>query len=196
MALYAGWHHLATPIQLLRGLLWGISESYTGADGNAYDQFLISYDYTTVTYSGAAGNTWNASWLTGFSSPGNSLTLSGLDQITIGAGTYPHWYQMSVSDATEATTTKFFNSREQLTGAVLPTGLTLTNFYDASGFLHQSIAQEIQATNTYTFANGLPYSRVNPDGLLTTYTWDNLQRLTGVNFRTTRPCPTVTRCWM
>jgi len=79
-------------------------------------------------------------------------------------------------------TTLFFNNRQQLTGYYLPTGLTVTNYYDSDGFLTKSIALEIQATNTYTFYNGLMSTKTDPVGLTKHYAWDGLERLTSVSF--------------
>jgi len=171
--------------------LSAVNESCTAGDGSLSSRTLVSYGYTSVDYSQilyGATNTWEAEWLTGLTAPGVNdwPNVYSPEPISITTGsvvaTYPHWYQMELVDASGAATTYFFNGREQVTGAQLPTGLTVTNLYGANGFLAQSIAEQIQATNTYTFANGLPATRLNPDGLLTGYTWDNLERLTGVTY--------------
>jgi RHS repeat-associated protein len=56
-------------------------------------------------------------------------------------------------------------------------GLTTTNSYDPNGFLTKVVDIEIGRTNSYTHANGLIQTEKNERGLLTTYTWDNLNRM-------------------
>ena len=173
------------------GLLASVFSSCTEADGSENTRG-VSYNYQGVTYSEiVAGNTttWYGSWLSGVSGPNQNYSVSGIDQIAFSdnrpsgsvTGTYPHYYQQTIYDGV-ATTTKYFDNSGHVTGISLPTGLHITNFFNGSGFLSKSIALEIQATNTYAFANGLLGSRLDPHGLLTTYSWDQLNRLTGIGF--------------
>jgi YD repeat-containing protein len=100
---------------------------------------------------------------------------------------YTFTYSYPYAPQLEATGTAgdgftYFNTRGQVTGSKLPTGLTITNLFGTNGFLSRSIALETHSTNTYTFTKGLLSSRTDPLGLNTTYTWDNLERLTSVRF--------------
>jgi len=95
---------------------------------------------------------------------------------------YPNDLEMDVSDAQGGVTSYFYNSRHQITGIKHANGLTTTNFYGSDGFLAKSIDLEARATNTYTFANGLPTTRITPLGQTLNYSWDKLDRLTGVGF--------------
>ena len=72
-----------------------------------------------------------------------------------------------------------------------PSGLITTNIYFSSGaytnWLDKTIDFEIAGTNTiyyqtnsFTYSNGLVYSRTDEHGLTVTNYWDNLQRLTGL----------------
>jgi len=177
----------------LPGLLSSISTSYTDQYGNLSAQ-SYNYSYQRVTYSESFVNgetsTWVAAWPYEISGPGYDTQVNNQpDQIVFTdnrlngpvTGTYPHYAEMLIShNAVQAT--NYLNDRGQLTGMLTETGLTVTNIYDNNGFLSKSIALDIQATNTFTFANGLPATRRDPNSLLTSYTWDNLDRLTGIYY--------------
>jgi RHS repeat-associated protein len=74
------------------------------------------------------------------------------------------------------------NGYGQITHISRPTGLTTTNIYVSSGDnlnlnrLDTTIDLEISRTNSYSWANGLEYSRTDERGLTTTNYWDDLQR--------------------
>jgi len=74
-------------------------------------------------------------------------------------------------------TTLFYDSNNRLIGIRGPSGLTTTNRYDSSGFLTNTVAIEISATNNFTYTNGLVFTHKGPLGLITTNLWDKLQRL-------------------
>jgi len=139
------------------------------------------YNYQLVYYSAEVGGqtiNWPASRFAGYSGPDASLQYSfDSAPLTIGGVVYPNFSTATVTKG-DRTTTLFFNSREQVSGGILPNGLTITNVYGADGFLSKSIALETLSTNTYTFANGMPASRIDPLGLTNTFLWDNLNRLT------------------
>ena len=62
-------------------------------------------------------------------------------------------------------------------------GLTTTNIYDASGFLARTIDLEINRTNSFGYtSNGLIGALTNALGLNVAATWDNLLRLTSIQF--------------
>jgi len=59
-------------------------------------------------------------------------------------------------------------------------GLTITNLYYASGshvgWLQSAITVELQATNSFTYTNGLPLTITSPNGTVFTNTYDALAR--------------------
>lgn len=73
-----------------------------------------------------------------------------------------------------------YNSNQQLSRIQWPSGLTTTNIYYASGpysnWLAQTIDLEIGRTNSFGYTNGLVHTHTNALGLVTTNTWDALQR--------------------
>jgi RHS repeat-associated protein len=148
-----------------------------------------SYSYPTITYSvdaGAGPMYWYASRFSGYSGPNGAVSYNfDYMPLTNSAGGYPVIYPnfSSVTVTRNDTyTTLFFNSKEQVSGGVLPNGLTVTNLFGVDGFLSQSIALETPSTNTYTFSHGLPATLTDPNGLTRTFTWDNLERLTNVAY--------------
>ena len=109
---------------------------------------------------------------TGVTSPYNTTTI-----------TYPNGnLEMDLEKADFNTDIYYYNTRHQLVGIKRANGLTTTNIYGSDGFLKKSIDIESQATNSYTFANGLPSSVTTPLGLTLNYSWDNLCRLTQISF--------------
>jgi len=173
-------------------LLSEIMASYTYQNGSEVQRQLLGNSYTAVQYSEiVAGNpvTWYGNWLIGQSGPGFSTTIGSPDQIAFAdtrpypvTGSYPHYSAMQIEDATGAQTWAYFNPRGQLTGLRLPAGLNVTNYYGPDGFLAKSIALDIQATSLYSFSSGLLAARLDPNGLLTHYTWDKLDRLIGTAY--------------
>jgi RHS repeat-associated protein len=93
----------------------------------------------------------------------------------------------AIFDALNEGTYYIYNSCGQVTSVQTPAGLTTTNIYYTSGasanLLSTTIDLQITRTNAYTYyANGLVETKTDNRGLTTTYTWDNLQRLTGVSY--------------
>ncbi|MEI6074610.1 MAG: RHS repeat-associated core domain-containing protein [Verrucomicrobiota bacterium] len=173
-------------------LLSYVSTSITDQSGNLSERY-ISYEYKNWNYSEVFSGqtfTWHGSWLSGISGPGFSTSINNdPDPLFVAdshpysvSGYYPHYSEMHITDITGAHSTNYFNDRSQLTGRLLPTGLSTTILYGTDGFPSQSTAAEISAVNSYTFTNGLLASRTDPNGLLTTYSWDKLDRLTAVNY--------------
>jgi RHS repeat-associated protein len=74
-------------------------------------------------------------------------------------------------------TTFTYNSDNQTTSLRLPSGLTISNVFDANGFLTSIIDVELQRTNTFSYTNGLVYVYQNELGLRVTNVWDGLRRL-------------------
>jgi RHS repeat-associated protein len=89
-------------------------------------------------------------------------------------------------DALSQSTSYLYNGNRQVMRVISPASLTTTNTYFSSGtyanWLSSSVDVDISRTNSYTYANGLVYSHTDERGLITTNTWDNLQRLTGTTF--------------
>jgi len=89
-------------------------------------------------------------------------------------------------DALNQATLYLYNANRQLIRSIDPAGLTTTNIYFASGTdanrLSKTIDFEISRTNSYTYTNALVFTHTNPRGLTITNSWDNLQRLTAVNY--------------
>ena len=76
-----------------------------------------------------------------------------------------------------------FGGYNKVTSVTSVAGLTTTNTYNANGFLTQTIDLQIGRTNSFGYTtDGLVGSLTNELGLNLTATWDNLLRLTGVQF--------------
>ncbi|HEV2207455.1 MAG TPA: RHS repeat-associated core domain-containing protein [Verrucomicrobiae bacterium] len=73
----------------------------------------------------------------------------------------------------------------KVTGITFPSGLARTNIYYSSGasqgFLQAQIDPGIR-TNSFGYQNGNIIAQTNELGLVTAYTWDNLNRLTSVAY--------------
>ena len=180
--------------------LTSISTSASNPDGTVGSQ-TYGYDYPGYTYTHVINgitSTWQAAGPpVSYSWPGGSLTTENSpDSVTLTTtrtnssgvvsypvDTYPHWNTMQVNAAAGGYDwTLFFNDREQVSGVVEPAGLVVTNLYGTDGFLSATIAAQIQSTNRYLFANGQVAVRTNALGLTTLYSWDNLDRLTGITY--------------
>jgi RHS repeat-associated protein len=83
-----------------------------------------------------------------------------------------------ITNAVGYVTTLTYDGNNRLTSIHSPAGLTATNIYDSTGFLTKAIDLEIGRTNLYTYTNGLVRTWTNERGLLTTFSWDKLNRLT------------------
>ena len=76
-----------------------------------------------------------------------------------------------------------YGSFDKITGSTSIAGLTTTNIYNGSGFLAQTIDLQIGRTNSFGYgADGLVTAFTNELGLNLTATWDNLLRLTSVQY--------------
>ena len=76
-----------------------------------------------------------------------------------------------------------FTGYGKITSTKSVTGLTTTNIYNANGFLAQTIDLEIAHTNSFGYTtDGLMGTFTNELGLNVSATWDNLLRLTSVQF--------------
>ena len=76
-----------------------------------------------------------------------------------------------------------FSGYNKITSITSFAGLTITNFYNANGFLTQTIDLQIGRTNSFGYTgNGLIGAFTNELGLNVSATWDNLLRLTSAHF--------------
>jgi RHS repeat-associated protein len=83
-------------------------------------------------------------------------------------------------------TTYTYNTNGQVTSVLTPYGLLTTNIYFASDTYSNWLSQTIdsiaglpQRTNSFTYTNGLVYTRTDERGNTTTNYWDGLSRLRG-----------------
>jgi RHS repeat-associated protein len=114
-----------------------------------------------------------------YASNGNDLLLSiGPDGVTNAAYSYDSNHQvLFMTNALGEVIGYTYNANEQITNITQPNGLVTANIYDVNGFLAQQIITGI-STNSYTYTNGLVYTHTDERGLITTNTWDALERLT------------------
>ena len=92
-------------------------------------------------------------------------------------------------DASNQVTTYSYNANLQPLSIVYPSGLYSGNVYESDGWLVTNILSTQVgltlipiATNTYTYTNDLVLTHTDPRGLTTSSTWDNLQRLTSMEY--------------
>ena len=74
-----------------------------------------------------------------------------------------------------------YDSSNRLSSITAPSGLVVTNIYGTDGYLAEQRTIGY-STNTFTYANALLSTYTDARGLTTTYSWDNLNRLTGMSF--------------
>jgi len=89
-------------------------------------------------------------------------------------------------DALNQETLYTYSANRQLTSVKNPSQLTTTNVYFSSGtyadWLDRTIDLEIKRTNAYAYTNGLVLTHTDERGLTTTNYWDDLQRLTRIDY--------------
>jgi RHS repeat-associated protein len=182
------------------GIINSVSTYYTipdlltkvvGADGNAI-----------WTYGGFDTVTWTNFFYTGSQTNGTTLTSSRVlpDYATNGVGlvstnTYTAGGKpISFYDLYQGTPTATnydygtwlatsFPGYSKVSSTRSVAGLLTTNFFDGNGFLVKTIDLQISRTNSFTYTtDGLIGSLTNELGLKLAVTWDNLLRLTGVQF--------------
>ena len=74
-----------------------------------------------------------------------------------------------------------YDDSNRLSTITSPVGLLTTYIYGSDGFLSDQIVTGI-STNSYTYANGLVLTHTDTRGLTVTNTYDDLQRLTRMDF--------------
>lgn len=177
-----------------------ITSSYTvpdlltqviGADGNP----IWSYGgFDTVTWTNFFYTTTqtNATTLTSLRVLPNYAT-NGVGQVATSAftsgGIPVTYYDMWPGTATQTnfnfgkTVATTYTGYGKVASAKSVAGLTTTNIYNASGFLAKTIDLEIGRTNSFSYtSNGLIGAFTNALGLNVAAMWDNLLRLTSIQF--------------
>lgn len=162
-----------------------------GADGN-----------TIWAYGGFDTVTWTNFFYTPTQTNGTITTLlrvlpdyatNGLGQVATtlytSAGAPINYYDMFQGSSfgtnynygtLESTT---FGGYNKVASTTTVAGLTTTNIYNSNGFLAQTIDFQIGRTNSFGYTtDGLIGSRTNELGLIVNASWDNLLRLTSVQF--------------
>ncbi len=169
-----------------------IEETYTKPDGTIGTRTRDNY-YMSVTASdvfGADTAEWTYLMPSSFSTPLGTWSLSDpvnhtsvqiIGGVSVSA-TRPRRLQLILTDPIGYATTNFYNMRQQLTGIARANGLTTTNFYGTDGFLSRSVDVQSANVSTFSFTNGLLRTSTNSLGLVLKYSWDKLDRLTGVAF--------------
>jgi YD repeat-containing protein len=93
---------------------------------------------------------------------------------------------LTATNAVGYVATYTYDGQARLTSVTSQAGLTTTNAYSSSGaytnWIQQRIDLQIHRTNSYFYSNDLVVIQTNELGLMTTNTWDNLQRLTSRSF--------------
>lgn len=88
----------------------------------------------------------------------------------------------SATDGVGDVTLYTYNASGDLVLIVSPTGLITSNYVNSAGYVLQKVVQQINQTNTYTYANGLVQTHTDPRGLALTYQYDALQRAVSVSY--------------
>jgi RHS repeat-associated protein len=110
------------------------------------------------------------------------LTVANAAGVRVASNYFNAFHQVLTNyDALNQPTIFCYNTNHQTTSLTLPNGLVTTNIYNADN----SLAQQIiigYSTNSFTYTNDLIYIHSDARGLVTTNTWDNLNRLTSTGF--------------
>jgi RHS repeat-associated protein len=163
--------------------------SYTAAD--LLTKVIRADGITNWAYGGFDTVTWTNYFYTSTQTNGTLLTAfrvlpdyatNGLGQVvvsTFSGGTPITQYNINSGQAIG----KGFTGYNKITSTKSVSGLTTTNIYNANGFLAQTIDLEISRTNSFGYiSDGLIGAFTNELGLNVAATWDNLLRLTAVQF--------------
>jgi RHS repeat-associated protein len=164
------------------------------ADGNSYYQWALRNVWGNPI---AVQDTWSQT----FGGPSLTRTnqyfyyANGIDlqqqlgplNETVGGFSYTNNHCVrTATNAVGYVTTSTYDSQSRLTSVTSPAGLTTTNIYFSAGaytnWVQQRIDLQIYRTNSYFYANDLVVVQTNELNLVTTNTWDNLQRLTSTTF--------------
>jgi RHS repeat-associated protein len=152
------------------------SETFTQADGTvAVRRFEYDYDANGVDLQYVKG-------------PDQWGNLTNLATFSYNAN---HQVTSSLNADGERYVFTYDASTHQLLSVTNPTGLTTRFTYyplylpsnrQNAGFLSNVTELPTGATNSFTYSNGLVRTSIDTRRLTNVYTWDSLQRLTGVSF--------------
>lgn len=114
----------------------------------------------------------------------------GPDGVTNSLTGYDSYHRpLNVTNAVGDVWSYTYSSSGLLSSFKRPSGWNTTNLFFANGYLDKRIDFEVisgtnfhYGTNSFTYTNGLPYTRTDRRGLTRTNTWDALNRLTSVRF--------------
>lgn len=148
--------------------------SFTRTDCNSFGAVTNEVS----TYSASGGVALRTNIYTYDDNGIDLITTTNALGVQVSSNAYNANHEVVTShDALGEETAYTYDSSNRLTGTTLPSGLATTNIYGADGFLAQQIVIGF-ATNSYTYINALVYTHTDARGLMTTNTWDNLNRLT------------------
>jgi RHS repeat-associated protein len=110
------------------------------------------------------------------------ITQTNALGIQVVSNSYNAFHEITNSyDALNEQTVSLYNNNRQPVSTIQPNGLTVTNIYGANNLLMSTIVAGY-TTNSFTYVNDLVASSVDSRGLSITYSWDNLNRLTGMTY--------------
>jgi RHS repeat-associated protein len=151
-----------------------------GADGNPIWSYA-GFDTVTWTNFFYSVNQTNGQFLTS-SRVLPDYATNGVGQVSV--STYSISTPITIYDVNSTNIDgSTFTGYGKVTSTKSVAGLTTTNIYNTGGFLVQTIDLEIGRTNSFGYiTNGLIGMFTNELGLNVAASWDNLLRLTGVQF--------------
>jgi RHS repeat-associated protein len=164
------------------------STRFTRTDRNTLG--LVTTNVSTY----GAGSTLRTNIFTYATNNIDLLTVTNAIGVQTASNAYNSYHQVLTNYNALGEMTVFnYNAKQQLASTTLPTGLVTTNIYFTSGsssnHLNQTIdyaviggATNYYRTNSYTWTNDLILTHTDPLGLTVTNTWDNLQRLTRLDY--------------
>ncbi|MEW6160412.1 MAG: hypothetical protein AB1813_23505, partial [Verrucomicrobiota bacterium] len=115
----------------------------------------------------------------------NLLSITGPNNELLRTYTYTGYKIATQTDHTGTasyTTTYTYDALGRISQISTPTGLTRTLTYGQNGFVSTVTDQPINTVNQYTYAGSFLSSHTDPRGFNRTFTWDNLQRLTRIDY--------------
>jgi RHS repeat-associated protein len=162
-------------------------------DGTTYftrnDCNLLGNVLTNVSTYTSSGSVAYRTNLYAYAANGiDAITVTNALGVQVSSNAYNAYHEITTNfDALNELTTFTYNTNQQPIKIVAPNGLVTTNYYSTTAssgsyhFLTRQIATGY-ATNSFTYTNDLPYIQTNALGLITTNTWDKLQRLVSTKF--------------
>jgi YD repeat-containing protein len=163
---------------------------FTRTDRNSFGLVTASID----TYSASGGVGQRTNILTYATNNIDLLTVTNAIGVQTANNAYNNYHEVLTNYNALGEMTVFnYNGNLQLASVALPTGLITTNTYFTSGSSSNHLNQTIDyavvggstnyyRTNSYTWTNDLVWTHTDPLGLLTSNTWDNLQRIVRVDY--------------